>query len=88
MDEKKNIQESALKVNEGVEKPDQINAAAIERLKARKHELLPARTYINGLTTNNLRRKLLPPACLSPVKQPDSASLVCLVRAKALLSRH
>lgn len=47
MEEKK--PESALRVNEGVEKPEAINVSAVERMKSLKHKLLPAEDYIQGI---------------------------------------
>ncbi len=47
MEEKKT--ESALRVNEGVEKPEAINASAVERMKSLKQKLLPAEVYIQGI---------------------------------------
>lgn len=52
MEEKK--PESALRVNEGVEKPEAVNANAIERLKALKQKLLPTEEYVQGILNGDV----------------------------------
>ena len=49
MEDQKPIKDSTLKVNAGIEQPDSLNTAAIERLKNRKQQLLPAQEYIDGI---------------------------------------
>ncbi len=45
--------ESSLKVNAGIEQPDQINPRVIAQLKSRKAQLLPAEAYLDGILKGN-----------------------------------
>lgn len=45
--------ESALKVNDGVNQPDQINPAALERLRQSRQVNLTASDYVNGIIKGN-----------------------------------
>lgn len=46
-------QESSLKVNEGVEQPEQVNLSAVERFKKNKPRLLSADEYVQGILSGN-----------------------------------
>ncbi len=46
-------QDSALKVNEGVEPPEQVNPSAVERFKRKKHHLLKSDEYFKGIISGN-----------------------------------
>jgi len=54
MDKRKSTIQSALKVNAGIEQPDQLNTKAIARLKARKSQILSAEAYINGILNGDM----------------------------------
>lgn len=54
MDKRKSTIQSALKVNAGIEQPDQLNTKAIARLKARKSQILSAEAYINGILNGEM----------------------------------
>lgn len=54
MDKRKSTIQSALKVNAGIEQPDQLNTKAIARLKARKLQILSAEAYINGILNGDM----------------------------------
>ncbi|MDY0077194.1 MAG: methylmalonyl Co-A mutase-associated GTPase MeaB [Bacteroidales bacterium] len=54
MNKRKPTMQSALKVNAGIEQPDQLNTKAITRLKARKSQILSAEAYINGILDGDM----------------------------------
>jgi len=45
--------ESALKVNEGIEQPEQVNPSAVERFKSKKQQLLKPDEYVQGILSGN-----------------------------------
>jgi len=54
MEEQKPKIESALKVNAGIEQPDSLNNAAIERIKNLRQQLLPVQSYIDGILRGDI----------------------------------
>lgn len=46
--------ESALKVNQGIDQPDDLNQAAIARLRLRKREQLTVADYVNGIQKGDI----------------------------------
>lgn len=46
--------ESALKVNEGIEPPEQVNTAAVNRLKASRKEILSPERYVEGILKGDI----------------------------------
>ena len=49
MGEEQGNKESALRVNEGVEQPAQVNANAVDRLRSSRSGILPAARYVEGI---------------------------------------
>ena len=45
--------ESALKVNEGIEQPEQVSPSAVERFKSKKQQLLKPDEYVQGILSGN-----------------------------------
>lgn len=46
--------ESALKVNEGIEQPEQVNSDAVNRLKASRKEILSPQQYVDGILKGDI----------------------------------
>ena len=51
--DKKKKDESALKVNEGVEQPDSLNKEAISRFRKRKRQQFSIQEYVDGILSDN-----------------------------------
>ena len=45
--------ESALKVNEGIEQPEQVSPSAVERFKSKEQQLLKPAEYVQGILSGN-----------------------------------
>lgn len=54
MKDKNQEKESALKVNAGIEQPNQLNTKAVAQFKARKTQLLPAEVYVEGILNGDI----------------------------------